>query len=69
MRTLTAACALLCALTLTTTASAVDFGANDDTGRYSADGGASFFAQMQASGLAQNVMTVRWTPGSTGIAD
>ena len=69
MRRLTAACALLCALTLTTTAGAVDFGANDDTGRYSAGGGASFFAQMKASGLSQNVMTVRWTPGSTGIAD
>jgi hypothetical protein len=69
LRNLTAACALLCALTLTTTAAAVDFGANDDTGRYSADGGAAFFAQMKASGLAQNVMTVRWTPGSAGIAD
>ena len=69
MRRLTAACALLCALTLTATAGAVDFGANDDTGRYSAGGGASFFAQMKASGLSQNVMTVRWTPGSTGIAD
>ena len=69
MRKLTAACALLCALTLTTTAAAVDFGANDDTGRYSAGGGATFFAQMKASGLSQNVMTVRWTPGSTGVAD
>ena len=69
MKTLTAACALACALTLTTTAAAVDFGANDDTGRYSGDGGAAFFAQMKASGLSQNVMTVRWTPGSTGIPD
>ena len=66
LRKLTAACALLCALTLTTTAAAVDFGANDDTGRYSAGGGATFFAQMKAGGLSQNVMTVRWTPGSTG---
>jgi hypothetical protein len=69
VRRITAACALLCALTLTATAGAVDFGANDDTGRYSAGGGASFFAQMKASGLSQNVMTLRWTPGSTGIAD
>jgi hypothetical protein len=69
LRRLTAACALVCALTLTTTAAAVDFGANDDTGRYSAGGGAAFFAQMKASGLSQNVMTLRWTPGSTGIAD
>ena len=69
MRRLTAACVLVCALTLTATAGAVDFGANDDTGRYSAGGGASFFAQMKASGLSQNVITVRWTPGSTGVAD
>jgi hypothetical protein len=69
LKRLTAACALVCALTLTATAAAVDFGANDDTGRYSADGGALFFAQMKASGLSQNVITVRWTPGSTGVAD
>jgi hypothetical protein len=69
LRRFTAACALVCALTLTATAAAVDFGANDDTGRYSADGGATFFAQMKASGLSQNVITVRWNPGSTGVAD
>jgi hypothetical protein len=69
LKGLTSACALVCALTLTATAGAVDFGANDDTGRYSADGGGSFFAQMKASGLSQNVITLRWTPGSTGIAD
>ncbi len=69
MKRLTAACALACALTFTTTASAVEFGANDDTGKYAADGGAAFFAQMRATGLTRNVMTVRWTPGSTAIPD
>ena len=69
MTKLTAAIALLCALTFASTAAAVDFGANDDTGKYSADGGATFFAQMRAANLTQNVMTVRWTPGSSAVAD
>ena len=69
MKQLTATLALACALTFATTASAVDFGANDDTGKYAADGGAAFFGQMKASGLDQNVMTVRWTPGSVTIPD
>ena len=69
MKKLTAALVLMGALAFATTASAVDFGANDDTGKYAADGGAAFFAQMKASGLGQNVMTVRWTPGSTAIPD
>ena len=69
MKKLTLALATACALTFATTASAVDFGANDDTGKYAADGGSAFFGQMKASGLSQNVMTVRWTPGSTAIPD
>jgi hypothetical protein len=69
LQRLTAACALVCALTFTAAASAVEFGANDDTGKYAADGGAAFFAQMKAGGLSQNVMTVRWTPGSAAIPD
>ena len=74
MKKLTAALALACALTLplalTATAGAVDFGANDDTGKYSADGGATFFAQMRSANLKQNVMTVRWSPGApTTIPD
>jgi hypothetical protein len=69
LKRLTAACALACALIFTATASAVEFGANDDTGKYAPDGGAAFFAQMKAGGLSQNVMTIRWTPGSTAIPD
>jgi hypothetical protein len=69
LKLLTAAFACACALTFAANASAVDFGANDDTGKYAADGGAAFFSQMRATGLKQNVMTVRWTPGSTAIPD
>ncbi|MGH3072579.1 MAG: hypothetical protein ACRDNB_09975 [Gaiellaceae bacterium] len=69
MKKLIPALALACALISTSTAAAVDFGANDDTGKYAADGGATFFAQMKASGLSQNVMTIRWTPGTTEIPD
>lgn len=69
MKKLTAALALACALTFAATAAAVDFGANDDTGKYAADGGAAFFAQMAETGLKQNVITVRWTPGSSEIPD
>jgi hypothetical protein len=58
------AAALVClgALTSAATAGAVGFGANDDTGKYSPDGGALFFGQMAAAGLKQNVITVRWRP-------
>jgi hypothetical protein len=69
LRKLTAALALACALTFAAGASAVDFGANDDTGKYAVDGGAAFFAQMKGANLKQNVMTVRWTPGSTGVPE
>ena len=61
--------ALACGLCFATTAAAVDFGANDDTGKYAADAGAQFFAQMAAAGLKQNVITVRWTPGSSEIPE
>jgi hypothetical protein len=63
------ALALACGLCFATTAAAVDFGANDDTGKYAADAGAQFFAQMAAAGLKQNVITVRWTPGSSEIPE
>ncbi len=70
MTKLTAALALVCALTFAGTAAAVDFGANDDTGKYSADGGVTFFGQMADTGLKQNVMTVRWSPSApTTIPD
>ncbi len=43
-------------------AAATDFGANDDTGKWSADAGAAFYDDMAALGLRQVVVTVRWQP-------
>ena len=64
MKRITAALVLACALTFATSALAVDFGANDDKGKYSEDGGTGFFGQMAAAGLRQNVMTVRFLPSA-----
>ena len=41
---------------------AAEFGANDDTARYQADGGESFYAAMAGLGLRQSVIGVRWQP-------
>jgi hypothetical protein len=43
-------------------ARAADVGANDDTGKYAADAGASFYAEMASMGMRQTVITVRWVP-------
>ena len=65
MKQLIAAVALLCALTVTPGgAAAVEFGANDDTGKYLGAGSTAYFAQMAGAGLTQNVMTVRWDPAA-----
>ena len=39
-----------------------DFGANDDTGKYAADGGAGFYASMAEIGLKQTVSRCAWAP-------
>jgi hypothetical protein len=57
-----AVAAIGCALALTSGAGAGTVGANDDTGKYAADAGASFYAEMAALGLRQTVVTVRWLP-------
>jgi len=45
-------------------------GANDDTAKYMADGGAAYFRQMAAVGLRRVVLTVRFDPADpTRIAD
>ena len=41
---------------------AVRFGVSDDTGKYSDDGGESFFATMKDVGLTGNRITVVWDP-------
>lgn len=51
------------ALVLAGTARSADVGANDDTGKFAADGGSAFFEQMSGLGLRQTVMTVRFAPG------
>ena len=51
------------ALALSGVAESADIGANDDTGKFAADGGSSFFEQMSGLGLRQTVMTVRFLPG------
>ena len=70
MRTTAATAVCLAALALTGGASAADIGANDDTGKFAADGGALFFSQMSALGLKQSVMTTRFLPSDpTAIQD
>ena len=66
MKTISAALALgACALTLASTGSAaVEFGANDDTGKFLAGGSAAYFSQMASAGLRQNVMTLKWDPAA-----
>ncbi|HUQ23984.1 MAG TPA: hypothetical protein VM049_13355 [Gaiellaceae bacterium] len=64
MKKLTAALALAGALIFATGALAVDFGANDDTGKYLAGESATYFGQMAAAGLRQNVMTLKWDPAA-----
>ena len=70
MRRIVSALLLVSALACAPTAHAVDFGANDDTGKYSEETAATFFAQMAETGLKQNVITVRWRPSApTAIPD
>jgi hypothetical protein len=57
--------ALLAAAVVSTVAPAAhaaDVGANDDTGKFAADGGHTFYGRMAALGLRQTILTVRWRP-------
>jgi hypothetical protein len=53
---------VVAALVCTGAAAGADVGANDDTGKFSPDAGAAFYAEMAALGLRQTVVTVRWRP-------
>jgi len=44
------------------TARAAEYGANDDTGKFLADTSGQFFADMAATGLKTNVITLKWDP-------
>ena len=61
-RAVGAAAAAVAALACASGSQGADFGANDDTGKYAADGGAGFYASMAEIGLKQTVVTVRWAP-------
>jgi hypothetical protein len=56
---ITLTCVLLCG---GSTALAADIGANDDTGKFLADSGASLYADMAGLGLRQVVLTSRFKP-------
>ena len=61
---------LACGLVTARAAGAAEFGANDDSGKWSPDAGAAFYADMTALGLRQVVVTVRWQPSDPlGLAE
>jgi hypothetical protein len=60
---ITAVLACACAaLTLAGGASSTTFGVADDAGKYSEDGGASFFHMLTDLGMTENRMAVFWDP-------
>jgi hypothetical protein len=62
--------ALACGAIVAGPASAANFGANDDTGKWAADAGAQVYADMASLGLRQVVVTVRWQPSDPlGLAE
>lgn len=65
---LAAAAAATCALSLATVAGATPiFGVSDDRGKYDDDGGAWFFAELAATGMTANKMTVNWDPANPDL--
>ena len=56
------AAVMVTALVCAGIASGADVGANDDTGKFAPDAGATFYGEMAALGLRQAVVTVRWQP-------
>jgi hypothetical protein len=57
-----AACALALLAGASSSARAADVGANDDSAKYAADGGAAMYREMAALGLRQTVIGVRFRP-------
>jgi hypothetical protein len=53
---------IVAAMLLAGPANGADFGANDDTGKWSADAGVEVYSTMASMGLRQVVVTVRWQP-------
>lgn len=66
MRLLAAASVLAAALLVgVAAASAADIGANDDSAKHSADGGAAIYGEMAGLGLQQTVIGVRFKPSES----
>src|SRR5207244_1098702 len=63
---LAAAC-VACVGMLVASATAASIGANDDTAKYTMDGGTAFYAQMASLGLRQSVLTVRFDPSDPSL--
>jgi hypothetical protein len=64
--TLAVAWALVCSATATAT----EYGANDDTGKFAPDAGAAFYREMASVGMRETVVTVRWLPSDPlGLGD
>jgi hypothetical protein len=42
------------------------FGVTEDAGKYSLDGGASFFSQLRDVGMNENAITIYWDPSLPG---
>ena len=64
--TLAVAWVLACA----DTATATDYGANDDAGKFASDAGASVYREMASIGMREAVITVRWLPSDPlGLGD
>jgi hypothetical protein len=62
--------ALVWALACSGAATAADFGANDDTGKFAPDAGASVYRAMASIGMEEAVITVRWLPSDPlGLGD
>jgi hypothetical protein len=68
MRLFAAITVLSAALLLgATSVHAADVGANDDSAKYAADGGAAMYGEMAALGLRQTVIGVRWVPSQAVV--
>ena len=70
MRSLAVATALTVALlTGVSVAVAGDVGANDDSAKFSEDGGAALYARMAGLGLKQTVIGARFVPSEALVVD
>jgi hypothetical protein len=68
MKLIAVVTALSAALLLGVSAArAADVGANDDSAKYTLDGGAAMYAEMAALGLSQTVIGVRWVPSQAVV--